>query len=84
MKPRDLAPLLHWTPCGISPLIREHHGFIDKSMGDGIMALQALFARVLQQPSHDSAAAYYREQAEFYCMHEAPPDWDGVEMLLEK
>jgi two-component system sensor histidine kinase ChiS len=48
------------------------------------VAAQALFAHVLQQHSHDSAAAYYREQAKFYCMRGTPPDWDGVEMLLEK
>jgi two-component system sensor histidine kinase ChiS len=39
MTPRENFTFINTLFGGISPLIREHHGFIDKYMGDGIMAL---------------------------------------------
>jgi class 3 adenylate cyclase len=39
MTPRENFAFINTLMGGISPLIREHHGFIDKYIGDGIMAL---------------------------------------------
>lgn len=39
MTPRENFQFLNTLLKCISPVVREHHGFIDKYMGDGIMAL---------------------------------------------
>jgi two-component system sensor histidine kinase ChiS len=47
-------------------------------------AAQVIFNEVLDYNPQDQAARIYRERAAYFAVHGVPPDWSGIEILVEK